>query len=304
MSARAVLAAFGAALAFVAAACARGEGDKAGGMLSGQPLVLTLESEDDLSLTGAPEFAEAVERVSEARCGSSSLPPRESSRTSAAGRRSWESSMRGLGHIRGEDLQGMLAPLLVDSLELERQVLESPLATRMLESVERAGVVESRSCRGRFVNRSASRIPWSGPTTRGTTMGMRPYNLVRTALRVLGAGAKVYVPGVLSGLDGTDSNLKAIDYNSWKGALTANVVLWPKPYTIFMNRDARQSCRNSTQPSTTHRNRFPRRAHAEGSPSSPRPPPSSQRCARQCSPSTRSSRARRERRDSNPRPPA
>jgi TRAP-type C4-dicarboxylate transport system substrate-binding protein len=65
MSVRAVLAAFGAALAFVAAACAGGEGDKAGGKRSGQPLVLTLESEDDLSLTGAPEFAEAVERVSE-----------------------------------------------------------------------------------------------------------------------------------------------------------------------------------------------------------------------------------------------
>jgi hypothetical protein len=43
---------------------------------------------------------------------------------------------------------------------------------------------------------------------------------------------------VLSGLDGTDSNPKAIDYNSWEGALTANVVLWPKPFTIFMNRDA------------------------------------------------------------------
>ena len=48
----------------------------------------------------------------------------------------------------------------------------------------------------------------------------------------------MYVPGVLSGLDGAESNPKAIDYNSWEGALTINVVLWPKPYTIFMNRDA------------------------------------------------------------------
>jgi hypothetical protein len=61
---------------------------------------------------------------------------------------------------------------------------------------------------------------------------------MRTALRALGAEGKVYVPGVLSGLDGAESNPKAIDYNSWKGALTINVVLWPKPYTIFMNRDA------------------------------------------------------------------
>ena len=48
----------------------------------------------------------------------------------------------------------------------------------------------------------------------------------------------MYVPGVLSGLDGAESNPKAIDYNSWEGALTTNVVLWPKPYTIVMNRGA------------------------------------------------------------------
>ena len=48
----------------------------------------------------------------------------------------------------------------------------------------------------------------------------------------------MYVPGVLAGFDGAESNPKAIDYNSWEGALTTNVVLWPKPYTIVMNREA------------------------------------------------------------------
>ena len=106
MRMRAALAAFGVALVLVAAACAGGEGDKAGGKQQAQPLVLTLESEDDLSLTGAPEFAEAVERVSEgsmriqfvyAGRGTEAEWERGSSRTFAAGRLSSGSSMHGSG---------------------------------------------------------------------------------------------------------------------------------------------------------------------------------------------------------------
>jgi TRAP-type C4-dicarboxylate transport system substrate-binding protein len=243
-----LLAATGAAaLALVPAACAGG--DKAGGEQQAQPLVLTLESEDDLSLTGAPEFAAAVERVSEGAMRIQFV---------AAGRSTeilWEKGVvedirngkaqLGIVDARVWDtfgvktFQGMLAPLLVDSLELERQVLESPLATQMLEGVERVGVVGIALLPGPLRQPFGISHPLFGPDDyRGTTMGMRPSGLVRHALRVLGAGAKVYVPGVLSGLDGTDSNPKAIDYNSWEGALTANVVLWPKPYTIFMNRAA------------------------------------------------------------------
>jgi TRAP-type C4-dicarboxylate transport system substrate-binding protein len=243
-----LLAATGAvALALVAAACAGG--DKAGGEHEAQPLVLTLESEDDLSLTGAPEFAEAVERVSEGAIRIQFVPAGRS--TEILWEKGVVEDVRGgkaqLGIIDArvwdtfgvKAFQGMLAPLLVDSLELERQVLASPLATQMLENVERAGVVGIALLPGPLRQPFGISHPLLGPDDyRGTTMGMRPSSLVRAALRVLGAGAKVYVPGVLSGLDGTDSNPKAIDYNSWEGALTTNVVLWPKPYTIFMNRDA------------------------------------------------------------------
>ena len=249
MSARAALAAFGVALVLVAAACAGGEGDKAGGKQQAQPLVLTLESEDDLSLTGAPEFAEAVERVSE---GSMRIQFVYAGRGTEI---EWEKGV--VEDIRGgkaqlgivdarvwdtigvKSFQALLAPFLVDSLELERQVLESPLATRMLEGVEQAGVVGIALLPGPVRSPFGISHPLLGPDDyRGATIGIRPAGLMRTALRALGAEAKVYVPGVLSGLDGAESNPKAIDYNSWEGALTTNVVLWPKPYTIFMNRDA------------------------------------------------------------------
>jgi len=249
MSARAALAAFGVALVFVAAACAGGEGDKAGGEQQAQPLVLTLESEDDRSLTGAPEFAEAVERLSEGSMRIELVPAGRSTEIE------WEKGVvedirggkaqLGIGDARVWDtigvksFQALLAPFLVDSLELERRVLESQLATRMLEGVEQAGVVGIALLPGPVRNPFGLSHPLLGPDDyRGATIGVRPGGLMRTALRALGAGAKVYVPGVLSGLDGAESNPKAIDYNSWEGALTINVVLWPKPYTIFMNRDA------------------------------------------------------------------
>ena len=246
---RAALAAFGVALVLVAAACAGGEGDKAGGKQQAQPLVLTLESEDDRSLTGAPEFAEAVERVSE---GSMRIQFVYAGRgTEAEWERGVVEDIRGgkaqLGIVDARvwdtigvtSFQALLAPFLVDSLELERQVLESPLATRMLEGVEQADVVGIALLAGPLRSPFGISHPLIGPTDyRGATIGIRPAGLMRTALQALGAGAKVYVPGVLSGLDGAESNPKAIDYNSWEGALTINVVLWPKPYTIFMNRDA------------------------------------------------------------------
>jgi TRAP-type C4-dicarboxylate transport system substrate-binding protein len=237
-----------AALVAVAAGCG-GSGDKAGGGTREKPLVLTLESEDDLSLTGAPEFAAAVERVSERAMRIELVP---------AGRGAEAEFEKGvvedvrdgraqLGIVDARvwdtigvnSFQAIVAPFLIDSLGLERRVLESPLATRMLDGVEQVGVVGIALLPGPLRHPFGISRPLLGPDDyRGTTIGIRPAGLARTALRALQADAKVYVPGSLAGLDGLDSNPKAIDFNGWEGVLTRNVVLWPKPFTIVMNRDA------------------------------------------------------------------
>jgi TRAP-type C4-dicarboxylate transport system substrate-binding protein len=221
------------ALLAVAAGCGGSSGDKAGGGSPEKPLVLTLESEDDLSLTGAPEFAAAVERVSGGRVRIDIVPAGRG--TEAEFEKGVVEDVRGgkaqlgIGDARVWDTLGvrsfqpLVAPFLVDSLELERRVLESPLA--LLPGPLRRPFGLSR--------------PLVRPDDyAGATIGTRPAGLARTALRALGAKTKGYVPGLLSGLDGTDMDPKSIDYNGWEGALTINVVLWPKPYTIFMNRDA------------------------------------------------------------------
>ena len=240
-----------AAVALVAAAtaCSSGSDKAGGGSKDGPPLVLTLESEDDPSLTGAPEFAAAVERVSH---GAIRIRFVYAGRgTEAQFEKGVVEDVRdgkaqlGIGDARVWDtigvtsFQALLAPFLVDSLELERRVLESSLATRMLEGLQRADVAGIALLPGPLRSPFGFSRPLLGPDDfRGTTIGTRPGAVARRVLGALGATPSVYVPGSVSGLDGMESNPKAIDYNGWEGALTANVVLWPKPYTIFMNRHA------------------------------------------------------------------
>ena len=241
-----------AALAVVGAACSGGEGDKAGGKEEGTPLVLALESEDDLTLSGAPEFAEAVERLSG---GSMRIEFLQAGRgTEVDFERGVVEDVRdgraqlGIVGVRVWDMMGvtsfqaLLAPFLVDSLALERAVVEGALGERMLRGIEEAGVV------GVAVHPGPLRQPFgltrrlTGPEDfRGAKIGMRPGYVAQTTFRALGGAAHGFVPGSLSGLDGVETDAKSIDYNGWDqqgGSLTTNVVLWPKPYSIFMNREA------------------------------------------------------------------
>ncbi|MGH6693055.1 MAG: hypothetical protein ACREF4_20500, partial [Gammaproteobacteria bacterium] len=91
----------------------------------------------------------------------------------------------------------------------------------------------------------------AGPTEyRGARLGIRPGGVAQATFRALGAAATGYVPGSLSGLDGVEIDPKTIAYNGWYwqgGFLTANIVLWPKPYSIVMNRDAFQALGSDQQ---------------------------------------------------------
>ena len=242
----AVLAA--AALAAVAAACSGSGGDKAGGSKE-KPLVFTLESEDDLTVSGAPEFAEAVERLSGGAMRIQFDPARRSAeidfeRGVVEDVRSGKTQL-GIVGVRVWDtigvssFQALLAPLLVDSYELERRVLESPLADRMLEGVEEAGVVGVALLPGPLRRPfGLSRALLAPRDYRGATIGIRPAGVAATTFRALGAAPKGYVSGSLSGLDAVEIDPHLIDYNDWQGVLTTNVVLWPKPFSIVMNRKA------------------------------------------------------------------
>ena len=145
-----------AVLAVVLAGCGGSGGDKAGGREEtlakpvapvGKPVTLTLVSYDDLWTS---EFAAAAKRLSggtiriERRLGGGALLDYERRHLERV--RAGEADLAGVGARAWDRLgvtsfRALVAPFLVDSRELERRVLESPLVERMLEGVEPLGLV-------------------------------------------------------------------------------------------------------------------------------------------------------------------
>jgi TRAP-type C4-dicarboxylate transport system substrate-binding protein len=238
-------------LAAAATACG-GSGDKAGGVGAGPAVVLTLESEDDPQLTPAPEFAAAVERLSGGSVRIRLVPAGRGlevdfERGVVEDVRAGKTQL-GLVGARVWDTMGvpsfrpLLAPFLVDSLELEGRALERPEAERMLDGVEQSGVVGVGLLPGPLRHPSGISGPLRGPADfHGATIGIRPGRMAREALQALGASTRSPLPGDLGGLDGVEIDPATIAYNDYDHqVVTGNVVLWPKPFTIVMNRSAWQ----------------------------------------------------------------
>lgn len=254
--------ALAAAAIVVAATGCTGSGDKAGGGSdAGSPLVLTLESEDDVQQTGALEFAAAVSRLSGGSLRIRLVPAgrgtevdfergvvqdvrRGKANLGIVGVRVWDT-------LGVPSFRALVAPFLVDSLELERKVLASSLPDRMLDGVERAGVVGIALLPGPLRQPLGFSRAFVGPGDyRGASMGTRPAGLARATFRALGARPRSTASGDRSGLNGMELDLTTIHYNGFdeqRGWLTTNVVLWPKPYSIVMNRRAFDSLTPSQQ---------------------------------------------------------
>ena len=241
------------AVALVASAgCGGSGGDKAGGEGEGTSTVLRLEAEDDRVFTAAPEFAAAVERLSggslRIELVQAGLGDRVDYERGVVDDVRRGKAQLGLVALRVWDrlgvtsFRGLLAPLLVDSLELQERALSGPLAGRMLDGVERAGVVGIALLPGPLRRPLGVTRALLGPESYdGTTFGIRPGGVAEETALALGARPQGYVSGSLSGLDGAELDPTTIAYNGYDRALatlTTNVVLWPKPYSLVMNTKA------------------------------------------------------------------
>jgi TRAP-type C4-dicarboxylate transport system substrate-binding protein len=138
--------------------------------------------------------------------------------------------------------QAILAPFLVDSLELETRALRTPFAGPALASVRHAGVVGIALLPGRLRRPLGVRRPLvRAADYRGAGIGIRPSGVAALAFRALGARPVSYIPGDISALGGAEIDpytVMAEGFDSYSRELTGNVVLWPKPWTIVMNRRA------------------------------------------------------------------
>jgi TRAP-type C4-dicarboxylate transport system substrate-binding protein len=235
------------ALVVAAMACGGTGEDKAGGQRheDGTPVVLTLEQHDP-GYSGA-QFADAVAE----RSGVSiRIAVRDEPQASVDFERKIVDDVRagdvdlGVVAVRVLDtlgvtsFSGLIAPFLVDNLELQRRVLESPLAPRMLTGVEGAGVVGVAVLPGPLRRAFGYRRSLVGPEDyRGAKIGVRPGRVEELTFRSLGADTRVYLSLWGASREGAALNLRDIAVYSGRTVAT-NVVFWPRAETVIMNRKA------------------------------------------------------------------
>ena len=253
MSTRAVLIVAAAALAAAASASAGSGPDKAGGRAEptkparGKPVVLILATGDQ-QFAGA--YADAVERLSggamriDVRVGRTAQANYErftvedvrkgKAQLGSVAARVWDT-------MGASSMQALVAPLLVDSLALQKRVLESPLAAQMLAGLDRAGVVGIAITPGPLRRPLGVTRSLLGPTDyRGATIGVKVGGVARSTFEALGARITGYTWGQAP-FDGAELDLKTIsdaEYDPRAKEITANVVLWARPQTVFANRPA------------------------------------------------------------------
>ena len=245
------------AFAVLAAGCGGSGGDKAGGLEPetakaaepvGKPVALTLLAVDP---EWGEEFAAAAARLSggtiriEIRGGGSAILDYE--RRLVEKVRAGEADLVSVGarawdRMGVTSLRAVVAPFLVDNLELQRRVLESPLVERMLAGLEPLDLVGLAILPGPLRRPLGLARPLVGPGDyAGATFGIRFGRVARDSVETLGATAKGYRIGSLAGLDGAELDLDTIagkGYDTPGATLTANVVLWSRPETIVISRTA------------------------------------------------------------------
>lgn len=137
--------------------------------------------------------------------------------------------------------QGLMAPFLIDSYDLEKRVLQSEMGRSLLGELGPAGLV------GLGYQFDALRRPIgftrdfaSLADFKGARIGIRASKVSEMTIRALGAEPVVPNPGDASGLDGIEGGLAtAKDYlNSGARSVTTDLVLWTRPYALFVNAKA------------------------------------------------------------------
>jgi TRAP-type C4-dicarboxylate transport system substrate-binding protein len=236
--------------------------DKAGVEARDKPVELVLANHDsDAQAVGA--WAEAVEKLSDGSIRirvSNNWRQGESNYEQATlgdvrqGKVDLASvAARAYDELGVTSFQPLVAPMLIDSRELERRVLRDDVADRALAATEKLALTGlallptelrrpvglTRTLAGPEDYAGARLYTREGKTARATfeALGARPVHLPREQWFESVDGAEVGLAGV-----------KARPELARSGAqITANVVLWPQPTTIVINQDAFDELSESQQ---------------------------------------------------------
>lgn len=149
-----------------------------------------------------------------------------------AGSRAWDS-------IGARSFRALQAPLLIDSYALQGAVLDSGLTARMLRGLGALGLTGLGVLPGPLRYPVGITRPLLGPPDyAGQTIGVQQSLVANSTFRVLGAKPVwLAVQRPVGGFGGVEQGLENVqgDRLGRPVAITANVVLWPRPLVVFAN---------------------------------------------------------------------
>jgi TRAP-type C4-dicarboxylate transport system substrate-binding protein len=137
--------------------------------------------------------------------------------------------------------QPLIAPFLIDSYELQRRVLASSLAPRMLAGTKRIGLVGLAILPGperRMLGIAATFH--EPPDFRGSVVGLQNGAVAAATIRTLGGRPRAERPEVHpSGVDAYEQQLGATAGNQLyldAHYMTTDLAPWPRPLVVVVNR--------------------------------------------------------------------
>ena len=253
-----------AAITIPLAACAGSGSDKAGGGGTDKvkPRVLTMANPNDDRAPQLEAWAEEVSRLSggtlaiefkdawrigEARYEAGTLEDMRAGKVDIA----WVGA-RAFDTVGVTSFQALVAPLLLDSYDLEAKVFEQGIPERMLEGVGELDLVGIGVLPGPMRKLLGVSKPFvhSGDFA-GQVVGLQDSAVAAATLRALGATPRAVPSSAkLDGLDAYEQQLGSIagnHYDKRAKYVTANVNLWPRPLVIVMGKEAFASLADEQQ---------------------------------------------------------
>ena len=141
--------------------------------------------------------------------------------------------------------QPLLAPMLIDSLELEGKVFDAGIPQQLLPTLDQIDLVGVGILPGPIRKVLGVRKPFTAAADfRGQTVGIQASGVAEQTFHTLGAITKAVPTGAkLTGLDAYDQQLSSIHGNHYAARakyVTGNLNLWPRPLVIIANQDVYQ----------------------------------------------------------------
>jgi TRAP-type C4-dicarboxylate transport system substrate-binding protein len=243
------------ASAAIIGSCGGSEGagsDRAGGQGASEPVVLTMAEPNQ----GAPpdqivswadevgrrsegtlriEFADAW-RFGEARFEAGTIQDVQTGKVDMA----WVGA-RVFDTVGVDDFQALVAPLLIDSYDLQHAVFDAGIPDRMLDGLDELGLAGIGVLPGPLRKVLGVTKPFLSPGDfAGAVVGIQDSAVAEDTFAALGATTKTMPSSAaLGGLDAYEQQLFSIlgnDYWADADYVTTNINLWPRPLVIVMNQ--------------------------------------------------------------------